>query len=877
MVLAIDNRMWCGSDQRSQALRAASNPLNGIDFVEYRRAPMAPPGQQWILDVVFLKPIPNAPALTKEDFSVLGGVRVVNIKPVGIAAVLGDPLRLRVYVDREGDFSSYVLAIRDHPQIDHERSEARFGFKTSCPTDLDCRAAVECPPQAPDEPALDYLAKDYQSFRRLMVDLIALRNPGWQERLPSDLGMTLVELFAYAGDYLSYFQDAGPGTESYLDTCLHRISAARHARLVDYRMHNGRNACSHVHFKAAAATKGVVPMGAKLVTRIGRALQGASGAPGTVLPYTADFDGDPVLIGATVFETTMLTSVTDKHNSLRIHTWGDAQCCIAKGTTEAFLYGVSGPPGSETAYAPALQPGDFLLLEEVRSPVTTLESDRDPSRRIVVRLTKAEPAGDKVYTDAVPGGKLTPRAGTADPVLPLQHVVWRDEDALPFTLCISAVTTQNIAVDQVSVARGNIAAVDHGRTVKKDSAVDTDQLGLPAPGALRWDLPSLALPTGPLTHQPMPPTPEFDSEGRALLGRYDLSGDADQAMPAVVLLMQSANEPSETWTPVAQLLDSFTFDNQFVAEVDNDGRARLRFGDDYYGRRPVDIARVRARYRIGNGRSGNIGAGALVHLVTPDPADPLDPANPGLPLQLADVEAVYQPLAARLGADPQTIEEVRQIAPEAFRAIQFRAVTAQDWHDVAMRNPALAAAKASFHWTGSWYTVFVAVNPARSEDLVQLPGGGLALTPSFEQSITAYLTRFKLAGYDLQIRAASYVPLEIDITLCIAPGHFRGDVLAAVAKVLSNQIHADGTHGFFYLPEFDFGEPIYLSRLYEAIERVQGLESATVTLFKRFWEVATDELASGVIRMGAFEIPRLDNDRNRPEDGVLRLTAVGGL
>ena len=29
--------------------------------------------------------------------------------------------------------------------------------------------------------------------------------------------------------------------------------------------------------------------------------------------------------------------------------------------------------------------------------------------------------------------------------------------------------------------------------------------------------------------------------------------------------------------------------------------------------------------------------------------------------------------------------------------------------------------------------------------------------------------------------------------------------------------------------------------------------------------------------MSLLEIPRLDNDRNFPENGVLRLTAVGGL
>src|ERR1700749_842945 len=106
------------------------------------------------------------------------------------------------------------------------RLEAGFSFKAGCPTEFDCRPQIECAPNALAEPTLDYLAKDYQSFRRLMLDLVSMRNPSWPGRLPADLGITLVELLAYAGDYLSYYQDAGPGTESYLDTCLHRISAA---------------------------------------------------------------------------------------------------------------------------------------------------------------------------------------------------------------------------------------------------------------------------------------------------------------------------------------------------------------------------------------------------------------------------------------------------------------------------------------------------------------------------------------------------------------------------------------------------------------------------------------------------------------------------
>ena len=65
--------------------------------------------------------------------------------------------------------------------------------------------------------------------------------PDWRERNPADLGITLVELLAYAGDQLSYYQDA-VATEAYLGTARRRTSVRRHARLVDYPMHDGANA-----------------------------------------------------------------------------------------------------------------------------------------------------------------------------------------------------------------------------------------------------------------------------------------------------------------------------------------------------------------------------------------------------------------------------------------------------------------------------------------------------------------------------------------------------------------------------------------------------------------------------------------------------------
>ena len=81
-------------------------------------------------------------------------------------------------------------------------------------------------------PEIDYLAKDFWSFRQLILDRIALLSPGWVERNTADFGMVMVELLAYLGDYLSYYQDA-IANEAYLGTARQRVSVRRHARLLD--------------------------------------------------------------------------------------------------------------------------------------------------------------------------------------------------------------------------------------------------------------------------------------------------------------------------------------------------------------------------------------------------------------------------------------------------------------------------------------------------------------------------------------------------------------------------------------------------------------------------------------------------------------------
>ncbi|MFZ1428396.1 MAG: hypothetical protein WAS21_16665, partial [Geminicoccaceae bacterium] len=229
------------------------------------------------------------------------------------------------------------------------------------------------------------------------------------------------------------------------------------------------------------------------------------------------------------------------------------------------------------------------------------------------------------------------------------------------------------------------------------------------------------------------------------------------------------------------------------------------------------------------------------------------------------------------GVEPESIAEVRALAAAAMRAVQFRAVTEADWQTRALTVPGVTDAKATFRWTGSWHTVFVALHPADPADLVTLPGGRVELEPGFRRRAMAALTRVRLAGYDMELDTAVYVPLRLVIRLCVETGYFRGAILREVGEVLSNRRFADGRVGFFHAGRIRFGEPVRLSRIIAAVQAVPGVSSLEVTAFHRYWATPAGELETGVLPLGMFEVARLDNDRSLPENGVLELSAVGGL
>lgn len=876
----------CASDagRREQVRRAASN---GLDFVEVDEA-------QTTLTVTFLG---RAPAwITAAHLRIEGGRRERNLRVLRLQVQAADDEglddHLLVTVDRPGDFSTYRLRVvrlddsgrpTDHlPEgFDPRYVCVDFSFKASCPSDLDCSAAPPCPPPVLNEPAIDYLAKDYASFRRLMLDRLALTMPQWTERHVPDVGITLVELLAYVGDHLSYQQDA-VATEAYLDTARLRTSVRRHLRLVDYALHEGCNARTWL---VADVDDGEVLLRAADFFAITRhpdraePLLKLDELPLTEpLPYTGF---QPRLaVGQDGVRWRQV------RNSVDFYTWGETACCLARGAVSATLVDPGeipkpapdpdpdpdsypkprprpdadcAPPAAQDAEAGIadgrwhllkLQPGEVLVFEEMLGPHTGNPADADPQHRHAVRLTRATPSWDPLTRQL------------------LVEVEWCLEDALPFPLCLSATSDPPACapLTKISVARGNVLLVDHGLNA-------TEKLG-PAPeGAIvatcasacadaevrataaRWR-PSLSRADVTLAQPHAPDTLNAACGG---CGPASATGmlrqDVSAAVPQMMLHCDEGGFATR-WEARADLLDSGPDDRHFVVEIDDLRRAWLRFGDGSHGRALEPQTVFEAAYRVGSGPAGNVGAEGITQLVFRNAF----PDGAGI--------RVRNPMAAVGGTPPEPVAQARLRAPQALRQRLERAVTPADYAAIVLRDFPDRVQRAAAQWRASSATVEVRV----AIDALGTRAPSATLLACIERHLQAY----RRIGHDVRVVAARAVAVDLALHICVKPHVLRGHVKDALVQALGNGRLQDGAPAFFHPDALTLGQALYVSRIVAVAQAVDGVAGVIVQRLQRLYETANGELTAGFLAIGALEVARLDNDPVNPENGQLTLMLEGG-
>jgi len=1044
-------KLICTDERRRDQVRAQAENWNGLDFVEVEDRVDKKSGQPatW-LAVHFINRAPVS--VLPENVIIEGGRRVQGIQ-VREVRLEPAPDKTRddimwVRVEPRGDSSVcalHLVAVDDQKQVIEEAdplgvrryrpfpgfdppyASVPFRFQAEEISLLDCKPALVCPPEPLTEPALDYLAKDYTSFRQLIYDRLALIMPDWRERHVPDIGVALVELLAYVGDYLSQYQDA-VATEAYLHTARLRTSVRRHARLVDYRLHEGCNARVWVQLRTnmdlhETLQPGELQFGTGLGIRLPDAQLVATKSARTEQGEAFE----PLLSPGE--ETIHLYRA---HNEIRFYTWGDDRCCLPRGATSTTLiddcrhYDPSANLatnlleeddellGEHSRYDRRrvlnLRPGDLLLLEEIIGPETGDAADADPARRHVVRLNRADRAVDALYQLAV------------------LEVGWAREDALPFPLCISTLNTPENGcrkLENVSVARGNLFLADHGRTLDVEDLgtvpmIQTEQTcvgeedlsditrlpGIFAPvlrqrpiayaqplrpvratAAMLEQDPRAALPcvevwsiqprpdgSGPLfTASDLNDPSELieallmHDHARAghlyaylsrrtlwLLHKFDEAKLAQGQRAQLQAIMHAEirqmrprrGPPAETplpalqkmslreslridlrrllrkWEPRLDLIDSRPADRHFMVEVDNEGHAQLRFGDGQLGRQPEAGEAFVARYRVGGGPAGNVGAGAISDAT-------LDPPIFGLTL------APRNPFPAWGGVAPETLAEARQNAAHALHTRLERAITPEDYAAIVMRDfkDEVQKAGAKIKPDGHRRKVTIAVDPWHRREASQ----------DLCNRIRDHLARFRRAGHTVEVKAADYVPLCLEFTVQVRPGYLKRGIQAELLDLFSNHTLPDGRKGFFHPDNFSFGDDVCESRLVAAAQVVPGVESIQVTslakslfrvdsgpvneldkgripikLREQFtrhgcglskgarvkvkqqgsrWTIADGDtspgnkkyairkeyeilgvyfLANNVLEIGALEIARLDNDPEFPENGILSFEMAGG-
>jgi uncharacterized phage protein gp47/JayE len=113
--------------------------------------------------------------------------------------------------------------------------------------------------------SIDYTSRDYTGLVASMLIFAAQAMPEWNtSSSEGDMGIMLMELWAYVGDILSYYTDR-IGQEAYIGTATQRLSLLNIAQLLGYVPSNGTPATGTVTFVTANPGPAVdVPAGTQV-------------------------------------------------------------------------------------------------------------------------------------------------------------------------------------------------------------------------------------------------------------------------------------------------------------------------------------------------------------------------------------------------------------------------------------------------------------------------------------------------------------------------------------------------------------------------------------------------------------------------------------
>jgi hypothetical protein len=484
--------------------------------------------------------------------------------------------------------------------------------------------------------------------------------------------------------------------------------------------------------------------------------------------------------------------------------WDDSRQCLLAGATKMWIQGQGF----------GFSAGQNLLID------TAAQTTADPPTREIVQLASVTEQADPLFNVAI------------------TQLIW--EQPLAYNHDLTR-----------TVLAGNLVPATQGRRYTETFAIDQTPVGTNVPLAIVRTGPNNS-PQYLYTLQNPPLVWLTQPDGSTLPEIFVVEQPQSAALPPVnwefrsTLLDAEPFEDSYTLDPVSYIPLGQNSDSSVSYEYAGGNGSTIRFGDDVFGEIPETGSVFRVTYRVGGGSAGNVAADSITTI---------GPGAGSLVLR------VTNPFAAAGGMDAEPAEQVRSLAPQAFRAVQYRAVLPVDYQNAAETLPWVLRAGTTFRWTGSWFTIFTTADPEGTEQV----------TVDEQVQLINLLNRYRMAGYESYVPPPDYLAIDLYVTVCASPQAFQGDVETALVAALNTS-----QTGFFYTDNFTFGTPLEPSALEAAIQSANGVAGVVSVKYRErgitpCWTCLTQPLV-----VGPSQILRMDNDPSRPERGSLTVIVEGG-
>jgi Baseplate J-like protein len=255
------------------------------------------------------------------------------------------------------------------------------------------------------------------------------------------------------------------------------------------------------------------------------------------------------------------------------------------------------------------------------------------------------------------------------------------------------------------------------------------------------------------------------------------------------------------WNEAPSFFDRGPHERVFVTRTGDDGATTVLFGDGVSGARPATgLDNIRASYRKGIGKTGNVDANQLSLLLTRPPG----------------VRSVVNLLAASGGADPEAVDSIRRNAPLTILTMD-RIVSLEDYEDFAHAFAGIAKAMASpWTWSGHARGVFITV---AGPDGATIDRGSAIYT-----NLLAAIQTAGAPHVPLEVQSYRKAYFHLTATITVKPDFQKDAVVVGVEQALRSQFSFDARA---------FGQPVMLSEVMAVMQSVPGVLAVDIDRLNR--------------------------------------------